>query len=172
MGPISAHVEVDAPRERAFDFVGDLANRPAFMDHFVSGFHLLELESAGAGAGARFRFDVAPQALWFDTSIESTVLPQRISERGRGGRFNRIPCATEWEFIPGPGSLTTVRVAFWTEPGHPLDRAKEIFGAASFWHERNWKIALRRLRDLLEAGEPPSSRVAVAGGSRHRTGVP
>ena len=172
MGPISAQVDVDAPRERAFDVVADLANRPAFMDHFVSGFHLFEIESAGVGAGARFRFDVAPQALWFDTTIEGLERPRRISERGRGGRFNRIPCATEWEFASGPGPLTPVRVAFWTEPGHPLDRAKEILGAASFWHERNWKIALRRLRDLLEAGESPDRRVAVAGGSRHRTGVP
>jgi hypothetical protein len=142
------------------------------MDHFVSGFHLFELDSTGVGAGARFRFDVAPQALWFDTTIEKLVRPQRISERGRGGRFNRIPCATEWEFAPGPGSLTTIRAAFWTEPSHPADRAKEILGAASFWQERNWKIALRRLRDLLEAEQPSARRVAVAGTNRHRTGVP
>src|SRR3954470_5839904 len=160
MGPISAQVEVDAPRERAFDFVVDLANRPAFTSHFVSGFHLVRIESAGVGPGPRFPFHLAPQALWFDTTIESVVRGQRISERGRGGRANRIPCATEWEFLPGPGSLTTIRVAFWTEPGNPLDRAKEILGAASFWQERNWKIALRRLRELLEApGEPRTPRV-------------
>ena len=172
MGPISAQVEVDAPRERAFDFIGDLANRPSFTGHFISGFHLLRIESSGVGAGARFRLDVAPQALWFDTSIVGLERPLRISERGHGGRTNRIACATEWEFLPGPGPLTTVRVAFWTEPSHPLDRAREILGASSFWLERNWRTALRRLREPLEAAEPPARRVAVAGGSPQWTGVP
>jgi uncharacterized membrane protein len=172
MGPISAQVEVDAPRERAFDFIADLANRPAFTDHFISGFHLLRIESAGVGAGARFRVDVAPQALWFETTIVNVERPLRISERGRGGRTNRIPGATEWEFRPGPGSLTTVRVVFWTDPSHSIDRAKEILGASSFWLERNWRTALRRLRDRLESGEPAAPRLAVAGASRQWTGVP
>lgn len=172
MGPVSAQVEVDAPRERAFDFVADLANRPSFMDHFISGMHLFRIESQGVGAGARFRFDVAPQAIWCDTTIVSLERPVRISERGRGGRANRIPCAIEWEFLAGPAALTTIRVAHWTEPGHPLDRAKEIFGGASFWYQRNWRTALRRLRDLLESGESPPQRVAVAGASRQWTGIP
>ena len=172
MGPISAQVEVDAPRERAFDFVADLANRPSFTDHFISGFHLLRIESTGVGAGARFRLDITPQSLWFDATIVGLERPLRISERGRGGRVNRIPCATEWEFLPGPGPLTTVRVAFWTEPSHSLDRVREILGGSSFWLERNWRTALRRLRDLLEAGEPSPHRVVVAGASSQWTGVP
>jgi hypothetical protein len=172
MGPVSASVDVDAARERAFDFVADLANRPAFTDHFVSGFHLLRLESSGLGAGARFRFDVAPQAVWVDTTIEQLTRPQRISERGRGGRGNRIPCATEWEFSGGPGALTTIRVAYWTSPSHPLDRARDAIGGAPFWYERNWRTALRRLRDLLEGEAAPSRRVGVAGGNRYATGVP
>ena len=64
-----------------------------------------------------------PQGVWMDTSITAAERPQRLSERGRGGRDNRIPCATEWEITAGPGSLTTVRVAYWTEPTHPVDRA-------------------------------------------------
>jgi hypothetical protein len=172
MGPVSAQVEVDAPRERAFDFVADLANRPSFTDHFVSGLHLFRIESYGVGAGARYRFNVAPQAIWFDTTIESMAPQVRISERGHGGRENRVPCAIEWEFLAGPASLTTVRVAHWTEPRHPLDRAKEILGGASFWYERNWRTALRRLRDLLESSDPPPKPLSVAGANRQWTGVP
>jgi hypothetical protein len=172
MGPVSASVDVDAGRERAFDFVVDLANRPAFTEHFISGFHLLRLDPSGVGAGARFRFDVAPKAVWVDTTIVQLSRPHRISERGRGGRANRVPCATEWEFSGGPGALTTVRVVHWTTPGHPLDRAREVLGGASFWYERNWRIALRRLRDLLEADQPDVRRVEVAGGNRYPTGIP
>jgi hypothetical protein len=172
MGPVSAQIEVDAPRGRTFDFVADLANRPAFTDHFVDGFHLLRIESSGVGAGARFRFAVAPQAAWFEMAVEASSRPHRLSERGRGGRGNRCAAAIEWELIDGPGPLTTVRVAHWTEAAHPVDRVREVLGGASHWYERNWRTALRRLRDLLESDRPPAGRLAVAGGNRHPTGVP
>src|SRR4051794_7279029 len=103
MGPVSAEVEIDVTREQAFGFVGDLANRLSFTDHFVSGFHLLDVESTGVGAGARFRAAVPPRATWMDTEIVRVEAPHRISEHGRGGRSNRTPVATEWEFLDGPG---------------------------------------------------------------------
>src|SRR6478735_722811 len=171
MGPVSVSTEVDAPRERVFDFVADLANRPSFTDHFISDFHLIRIESAGVGAGARFRIYAPPQAVWMDTSINAVDRPHRLSERGSGGRDNRVPSATEWEILPGPGSLTTVRVAYWTEPTHPVDRAKEVLGGASHWYERDWRAALHRLRDLLESGGP-TERAGVAGGNRYLTGIP
>jgi uncharacterized protein YndB with AHSA1/START domain len=172
MGPVSAEVAIDVPRERVFDFLGDLANRPSFTDHFISDFRLTRIESSGVGAGARFRFVVPPQAIWMDTVIEDLEAPHRISERGRGGRWNRIPAAIDWELIEGPGSLTTVRVVHLTRPSHPLDRAKEILGAASIWYGRDWAQALHRLRDLLESEPERIDRVAVAGGNRYPTGVP
>lgn len=171
MGPVSASVEVDVSRERAFDFVADLANRPAFTEGFISGFHLARLESTGVGAGARFRFHARPQDVWVDTTITEVSAPHRISERGRGGRSNRVACATEWELVEGPGSLTTIRVVYWTESTHPLDRVKETLGRASSSYERGWKASLRRLRDLLESGVETSA-VRVAGGNRVPTGIP
>jgi hypothetical protein len=170
MGPVNADVAIDVPREVAFDFVADLANRPAFTDHFVSDFHLLRVESSGVGAGARFRFFAPPQAIWMDTTIVELERTQRISERGTGGRWNRIPSATEWELIAGPGPLTTVRVTYWTEPGSSLDRLKEVIGGASIWYGRDWAKALRRLRDLLES-KGRDGRPAMAGGSGYSTSV-
>ncbi len=172
MGPVSAEIEIDAPRERIFDFVGDYANRPAFMDHFLSDLRLERLESAGLGAGARFRFYSAPQAVWVDSTIVEVSDPHRIAEEGRGGRFNRIPTRTVWEFEPGTGPMTKVRVTHWTEPTHHVDKLKESLGGASFWYERNWRTALRRLRGLLEDGSPDSARVGVGGGNRSSTGIP
>lgn len=163
MGPVNAEIAIDAPREAVFELISDLANRPAFADHFIADFRLLRVESTGVGAGARFRFFAPPQAIWMDTTIVELEPPHRISERGRGGRWNRIPSATEWELLSGPGSLTTVRVTYWTESDHTMDRLKEVLGAASIWYGRDWAAALRRLRDLLESGEAPAHRVAVAG---------
>jgi uncharacterized protein YndB with AHSA1/START domain len=171
MGPVSAEVEIDVPRERAFQFVADLANRPAFTDHFVSGFHLTRIESSGIGAGARFRFDVSLHRIWTDTTIVELDAPHRIVEHGRGGRGNRVPSITVWELTEAPGSLTRVRVSFWTEPSH-VDRAKEALVAASGRYERRWREAMRRLRDELESGAFEVDRIAVAGGNRYATGIP
>lgn len=172
MGPVRAEIEIDCLRQRAFEEICDLARRPAFTDHFVSGFHLTRIESSGPGAGARFRLGVPPRHVWMDTTIVEAEAPSRIVERGRGGRTNRIPSATAWELLEGPGSLITVRVAFMTEPSHPLDRALDAIGGASVWQKRAWHEALRRLRDRLESGAPAEAPVAVAGGNAHATGIP
>ena len=50
MGPISVKTLIDAPRERVYEFLCDLANRPSFTDHFVSEFRLERLESSPAGS--------------------------------------------------------------------------------------------------------------------------
>ncbi len=172
MGPVYAEVELDVPRDLAYEFVADLGNRPAFTDHFISDFRLSRLGSTGVGAGARYRIFAPPQALWVDTTITALDPGRRISERGSGGRHNRIPTATEWEFLEGPGPLCTARVTYWTSPAHHLDRAKDVLGGASIWYERDWRTAMRRLRDLLESGQAAAAKVGVGGGNRYATGVP
>jgi uncharacterized protein YndB with AHSA1/START domain len=172
MGPVSAEVEIDVPRQRVFEAIADLALRPAFTDHFLADFRLTRIESSGVGAGARFRFAVWPRAVWMDTTIAEVDGPHRLVEHGCGGRVNRIPSTTLWELTEGPGSLTKVRVSYWTEPSNPVDRALELLSGASIPYERRWREALRRLRDLLESGELGDDRVAVAGGNRHATGIP
>jgi hypothetical protein len=173
MGPVSAAVDVDAPRERVFDLIGDLASRPAFTDHFISDFHLTRIASSGAGAGARFRLALPPRALWMDTAISVCEAPRRIVERGCGGPSNRIPAVTVWELLEGPGSLTSVRLSFWTEPSDRVDRALDLLGGTSLWHARAWRRALRRLRDLVESSESaPVRHAIIAGGNPHATGIP
>ncbi len=172
MGPISAEIEIDVPRQRAFDAIADLSLRSAFTDHFLSDFHLTRIEPTGVGAGARFRIDVRPRRVWMDTTIAELEAPHRILEQGHGGRANRIPSTTLWELTEGPGTLTSVRVSYWTEPANPVDRGLELLSAASIPYERRWREALRRLRDLLESGRLDSGRLAVAGGNPHATGIP
>jgi uncharacterized protein YndB with AHSA1/START domain len=172
MGPVSAEVEIDVPRRHAFGAIADLSLRPSFTDHFLADFHLTRIESTGVGAGARFRIAVWPRDVWMDSTIVESEAPHRIVEHGRGGRVNRIPSTTLWELTEGPGSLTTVRVSFWTEPSNPVDRGLELLSGASGPYERRWREALRRLREQLELGQLGAGRVAVAGGNRHATGIP
>ena len=171
MGPLSAEIEIDVPRERAFETIGDLGLRPAFTDHLLSGFHLTRIEATGVGAGARFRVQAPLRKVWMDTTIVELDAPFRIVERGQSGRANRIPNHTVWELTAGPGSLTSVRFSHWTEP-NPIDRGLELLSAGSIWQERGWREALKRLRDGLESGAWDGSRIAVAGGNRYATGIP
>jgi uncharacterized protein YndB with AHSA1/START domain len=166
MGPVSAEIDVDVPRERAFEVIADLALRPAFTDHFVSDYRLLGVDSTGVGAGARFRFFAPPQEVWMDTTIREVDAPHRLTESGRGGRSNRMPSTTLWEIEPGPGSLTTIRVVYATEPAGLPARIREKAGLAAHWYRRDWAAALRRLRDLLESDAPLSSGAGVGGGDR------
>ena len=172
MGPISAEIEIDVPREPAFELIADLAARPSFTDHFLTGFHLTRIEARGVGAGARFRVKAPLRSLWKDTTIVELEEPFRIVERGLGGRVNRIPTHTVWELTEGPGSLTMVTSTHWTEPTNPLDRVVESLSAGSIWQQRGWREALKRLRDMLEADVPAAERIAVAGGNRYATGIP
>lgn len=171
MGPISAEIEIDVPRERAFEAISDLAARPSFTDHFLTGFHLTRIDPVGVGAGARFRAQGPLRSVWMDTAIAAAEEPHRIVEEGQGGRGNRIRNHTVWELREASGGLTAVRVVHWTEPA-PLDRALELLSAGSLWQARGWRRALRRLRDALESDQPAPERVAVAGGNRYATGIP
>lgn len=171
MGPISAEIEIDVPRGRAFAALADLAARPSFTDHFLTDFHLTRIESTGVGAGARFRAKGPLRSVWMDTAIVALEQPFRIVEEGRGGRANRIPSHTVWELTEPAGGLTAVRVSHWTEPG-AIDRGLELLSAGSLFQARGWREALRRLRDNLEAEQPAAERIAIAGGNRYATGIP
>ena len=172
MGPISAEVEIDASREAAFELISDLARRPTFTDHFLTGFHLTRIEARGEGAGARFRVEAPFRSPWEDTTIVALEEPFKIEERGAGGRSNRIPNRTIWEIEPGRAGMTLLRVTHWTTPGHPIDKLVESLSWGAHFQRKGWKRALERLRDILEADGPGGERIAVAGGNRYATGIP
>ncbi|HVX31850.1 MAG TPA: SRPBCC family protein [Solirubrobacterales bacterium] len=172
MGPISAAVEVDAPREAAFGLVSDLARRPSYTDHFLTGFRLTRIEARGVGAGARFRVKAPLRSPWEDTTIVELEEPFKIVERGAGGRSNRIPTHTVWEFEPGQAGMTIVRVTHWTTPKEPVDKLVESLSFGAHFQQKGWKKAINRLRDILEGERPGGERIAVAGGNRYATGIP
>ncbi len=151
MGPISAEATIDAPRERVWEIVADLAMRPAFCGHFQEEFRLERLESAGVGAAARFRVEAPGMAVWMESAISEAQAPHRLYESGRGGRLDRIPIFTVWELAEGAGETTEAKVTFWTDPSHPLDRLRER-ARTRRWFRRQWAHALDRLKELTETG--------------------
>jgi uncharacterized protein YndB with AHSA1/START domain len=161
VGPISAETTIDAPRERVWKRLIDLAYRPSFCDHFQHDFRLERIESAGTGASARFRVEGPRLKLWMETVVDEADEPAQIYERGRGGRLDRIPIFTVWELADGAGRTTEAKVTFWTEPANPLDRIRER-GRPRRWVRRQWARALERLKDQVET-EAPVEPVGVAG---------
>ena len=170
MGPVSCEIEIDAPRAQVYEALLDLAARPAFTDHFLTDFHLTRIDPVGVGAGARYCVKAPFRKIWMDTTIVAVEEPFRIVEEGAAGRGNRIRNHLVWELKDGQGPLTNVRVSHWTEPA-AVDRALEIASGGSFWLQRGWREALRRLRDRLESDQA-AERLAVAGGNRYATGIP
>ena len=164
MGPVSATTPIDAPRERVFDFLNDLANRPAILGGFVDQYRLQRLDSVGVGAAARFRIPEA--GFWMESVIEEAEPPHRILERGSGGRLGRIPVTTAWELTEGAApDGCDVKVVFWTEPATAVDRARDHMLGAKRFYRREWEGVLARLKQAIESGVPVE-RVAVAGGDR------
>lgn len=161
MGPISAETTIDAPRERVWAIVSNLADRPAFCDHFQDQFRLQRIESGGIGAAARFRVEAPRMKVWMETVVSDLDAPHRLFESGRGGRLDRIPVFTVWELSEGAGRNTETRVTFWTEPSNPIDRIREHLGARR-WFRRRWGRAIERLKELAESGAAVE-QVGVAG---------
>jgi len=160
--PIESRITISAPRDEVFAFIADIANRVAWMDHFLKDFRLNRVHSVGVGAGAAFVVDspLFPQRAEYQV-IESEP-PRRLVERGRIGRWGRTTGWTEWELVESYGS-TEVTVTVWTEPGIRWDGIKEGLGARS-WLKRQMSGSLRRLRKIFEeqSARPPA-RAAVAG---------
>ena len=164
MGPVSAEITIDAPRERVFEVLADLSNRPAFCDHFQHSFRLQRIDPVGTGAAARFELEAPFFRFWMETVLADIETPHLIVESGRGARIDRMPIGTAWELTEAGGGMTAVRVSFWTDPEHHLDKVRDRLMPAG-WHRRQWRRALTRLRDLVEA-DARIERLHVAGASR------
>ena len=166
MDPVTVSTVIARPREEVFEYLADIANHSEFTDHYLADFHLLREESYGVGAGVRFRV-TAPfnRFPWGDANFTEIDAPQRIVERGRGGKFNRNLTRGVWELEPGPGGSTRVSFTFESKPAKLSDRILESLGARA-WIKRQNKVALQRLRAILEEGRRRGRRATIAGGAR------
>ena len=164
MHPLTVSILIDAPRERVFAYLKDLANHSEFTDHYLHDWHLTRENSVGLGAGARFRV-AAPgnRFSWGDVTFAEVEHPHRIVEVGRGGKDNRVRTLGVFELAPGAGGATRVRFTLETQPQTLSDRLMESFGARVRVKRQNMK-AMRRLRSIIESGEGRGARVTVAGG--------
>jgi carbon monoxide dehydrogenase subunit G len=159
MRPVTVQTSIAAPRDQVFDFVSDMANRVAFMDHYLKDFRLARANSTGTGAAARYRI----KGKWAGTSIVECDRPQKIVEEGSAGRFGRTKLLVVWTFQEDGGERTRVELEARTEPGARVEALGEALGARG-WLQRQSKKALERLRRIFEepAGEAPRRATVAA----------
>jgi uncharacterized protein YndB with AHSA1/START domain len=159
---VTVSTVISAPREEIFDFVCDLAARPAFTDHFMRDYRLARVNPVGAGAAARFQLRAPFAKEYAELQITEVDRPRRIVEElavGRRGRNRSLAVYDFWAEAPG---VTRIELTTFSEPATRIDRIREL-GAAG-WVRRQTSKALNRLRMIFE--EPPRGelkRATIAG---------
>jgi Polyketide cyclase / dehydrase and lipid transport len=163
MRSFTVHTSISAPREEVFDFVGDLAARVAYCDHYMQDFRLTRPKSSGVGAAARFVLDSPLASTWCEIAIAEYERPRRIVERARVWRLGRTPAVAVYEFLQDVQGVTRVELTVWTEPATRIDALKEATGARR-WLRGQTKGSLERLRLVFEEErEAPLARASIAG---------
>jgi uncharacterized protein YndB with AHSA1/START domain len=162
MRQVTVSTVISAPREEVFDFVCDLAGRPAYTDHYLEDYRLARANPVGEGAAARFKVNAPLAKEYAELRITEVDRPRRIVEELRVGRRGRNRSLAVYDFTPEGGGVTRVELTTYSEPATIVDRLKEI-GAAG-WLRRQTKKSLERLRMIFE--EPPQEplkRATIAG---------
>jgi uncharacterized protein YndB with AHSA1/START domain len=161
---VTVSIVVDAPRERVFDYLADIANHSEFTDHHLVDWHLTRIDSVGRGAGARFRVKgTGNRFSWADVTFAEVNRPHRIVEVGRTGKANRIRTLGVYELSASSGGTTRVQFTLETEPVTISDRLIEGLGARARYRRKSAR-SMRRLRSILERDEGRGQRVTVAAG--------
>jgi uncharacterized protein YndB with AHSA1/START domain len=162
MREVTVSAIISAPREDVFDFVCDLAARPAYTDHFMEDYRLARVQPVGVGAAARFKLDAPLANEYAELTITKADRPRQIIEEIRVGRRGRNRSVAVYDFTRESAHVTRVELTTFSEPATLIDRFKEV-GAAG-WIRRQTKKSLDRLRMIFEEPDRVElKRATIAG---------
>lgn len=160
---VTVEAYISAPREEVYDYIADIALRPAWCDHFMKDFRLANPRSKGTGAGARYLLEAKRNRQYTETTIVEAERPRRVVEATHGGRGGRTRGEMVWDLSRAGQNLTRVELEILLEPGTPREAFKSKFGSRRSLR-RGARVALERLRVILEEHpEEPLARATVAG---------
>jgi uncharacterized protein YndB with AHSA1/START domain len=162
MRPIKVGITIDAPRERVFDYLADIANHIEFSDHYLKEFRLERLDSTGVGAAARFRFAFG-SSLWGEAVITELERPHRIVLEGQAGRLGRVKTRAVYTLTPYANQMTRVAYEGSSTGETTIDALRATLGGRA-WLKLQTGRALRRLATVLEGGQPSARAARVAAG--------
>src|SRR3954447_19730950 len=110
MLPVNVQASISAPREEIYEYIADLALRPAFCDHYLKDYRLAHPRSKGVRAAARHLIDTPFGQQWVGGSIEEAEAPRLIVERAHGGHNLRTKGGVTWELTRAGSGLTRVEM--------------------------------------------------------------
>ena len=120
MRPHHRHLaSIDAPRERVFDYLSDIANHAEFSDHYLQDFRLERLSPGASAPSAQL-----PARLPARHAVGETVLiteleaPHRIVLEGSAGPHRADPDASRVPPHAGRSRMTRVEYRSRAEPAH------------------------------------------------------
>jgi uncharacterized protein YndB with AHSA1/START domain len=159
---VKVDTHISAPREEIFDFVTDLAARPAYADHFLDDYRLARANPVGLGAAARFKLRAPMAKQYAELRIAKVDRPRQIVEEMRVGRRGRVRSVAVYDFTQESPNQTRLELTTYSEPATHVDRFREI--GAAWWVRRSTKKALERLRAIFEEPrDEPLERATIAG---------
>jgi uncharacterized protein YndB with AHSA1/START domain len=162
MREVTVSIVISAPREDVFDFVNDLAARPAYTDHYMDDYRLARVVPVGVGAAARFRLNAPMSNEYAELTITEADRPRRIIEEIRAGRRGRNRSVAVYDFTRESAGVTRVELTTFGEPATMVDRFRQL-GAAG-WIRRKTRKSLDRLRAIFEEPQKkPLKRATIAG---------
>src|SRR4051794_14352230 len=100
MRQVTVEAHISAPREEIFDFVADLAGRPAYTDHYLEDYRLARVTPYGEGAAARFLLRAPFSKTYAELELTEFDRPRRIVEELRVGRLGRSRSLAVYDFTP------------------------------------------------------------------------
>jgi uncharacterized protein YndB with AHSA1/START domain len=160
--PFTTTVTIDAPRERVFDYLADVANHAEFSDHYLEDFRLERLDSSGVGAAASYKLALG-SSQWGEFVIASLERPYRIVLLGQTGRIGRVKTRGVYTLTPYGNDMTQLEYEASSTPATKGDELRAALGGRA-WLKRQSHTALRRLAKVLEEGRPsPRAARAAAG---------
>jgi uncharacterized protein YndB with AHSA1/START domain len=162
MRPFTVGITIDAPRERVFDYLADIANHAEFSDHYLKDFRLERLQSRGVGAAARFRISFG-SSLWGEVVIAELERPYRIVLEGEAGRLGRVKTRVVYTLTPHGRGMTEVEYELSSAPATKADALRDALGGR-IWLKLQSRRALRRLARALEEGMQSAHAAGVAAG--------
>jgi len=158
---VTVRKHIAAPRERVFDFVSDLAARPAYSDHYLDDYRLARAKPVGEGAAARFLLRAPFAQQYAELQVRESDRPRRIVEAMKVGRLGRNRALAVYEFMEEAGSLTYVELTLLSEAANRLESVRQYL--ARGWIKRNAAKSLERLRMIFEEpSDKPLQRATIA----------
>ena len=162
MRPFTCTITIDAPRERVFDYLEDIANHAEFSDHYLKDFRLERIESRGVGAAARFRIAFG-RSLWGEIAIAALERPYRIALEGEAGRLGRVKVHAAYTLTPYGQDMTRLEYELSTTPATRTAELRVKLGGRT-WLKLQTSRALRRLSRAVEEEQPRAHAARVAAG--------